>query len=551
MRIIRACNEMGIRTVAVYSEADAQALHVNLADESYCIGPALLKDSYLNMTAIIDVAIATGCQAIHPGYGLLSENPRFAELCEKCNIKFIGPHYSVIARMGDKDEARRTMKAAGVPVVPGLDEITDIAEAKKFASEIGYPVIVKAAAGGGGRGIRIVWKEEDFETAVQTASAEAQSAFGNGKCYLEKYLTDVKHVEMQIVADEQGNVVCLGERDCSMQRKNQKLIEESPCVVLKPETRAEMMRCAVLAAKTVHYTNLGTIEFLLDKQGKFYFMEMNTRLQVEHPVTEYVTVSTSSSGRSASRRASSSSISRRISVCAAAPSSAASIRRTRATTSAPAAGRSSLCTSPRAVGALRHRHLSGLFHPPYYDSMIGKLIVYARERTEAIRKMQAALCELVIDGVHTNAEFSSDVLARPESRTAPIAPTSWKNSLKITAEPVRKVACGSGKAAPRLRKDRPAAPKGRPAAPKRPPCGSEKAAPRLPKGRPAAPKGRHRGSERPPRGSERQPRGSGKAAPRLRKAAPRLRKAAPRLRKAAPRLRKGRPAAPKKRSEQH
>ena len=191
--------------------------------------------------------------------------------------------------MGDKDEARRTMKAAGVPVVPGLDEITDLAETKKFAAEIGYPVIVKAAAGGGGRGIRIVWKEEDLETAVQTASAEAQSAFGNGKCYLEKYLTDVKHVEMQIVADEHGNVVCLGERDCSMQRKNQKLIEESPCVVLKPETRAEMARCAVLAAKTVRYTNLGTIEFLLDRQGKFYFMEMNTRLQVEHPVTEYVT----------------------------------------------------------------------------------------------------------------------------------------------------------------------------------------------------------------------------------------------------------------------
>ena len=249
VRIIRACNEMGIRTVAVYSQADAQSLHVNLADESYCIGPALLKDSYLNMTAIIDVAIATGCQAIHPGYGLLSENPRFAELCEKCNIKFIGPHYSVIAKMGDKDEARRTMKKAGVPVVPGLDEITDIAEAKKFAAEIGYPVIVKASAGGGGRGIRIVWKEEDFETAVRTASAEAQSAFGNGKVYLEKYLTNVKHVEMQIVADNQGNVVCLGERDCSMQRKNQKLIEESPCVTLSQQVRREMMRCAVLAAK--------------------------------------------------------------------------------------------------------------------------------------------------------------------------------------------------------------------------------------------------------------------------------------------------------------
>ena len=399
VRIIRACNEMGIHTVAVYSEADAEALHVNLADESYCIGPALLKDSYINMTAIIDVAIATGCQAIHPGYGLLSENPRFAELCEKCNIKFIGPHWSVIAKMGDKDEARRTMKAAGVPVVPGLDEITDIAAAKKFAAEIGYPVIVKASAGGGGRGIRIVQKEEDFENAVLTASAEAKSAFGNGKVYLEKFLTDVKHVEMQIVADEQGNVVCLGERDCSMQRKNQKLIEESPCVTLKPDVRKKMMEAAVLAAKTVNYTNLGTIEFLLDRQNNFYFMEMNTRLQVEHPVTEYVTG---------------------IDVVKWQIRIAAGIECRINSEDArnnfrPSCGRISLLHIP---GGPWVRFDTAIYQdyriPPYYDSMIGKLIVYARDRTEAIRKMQAALCELVIEGVHTNAELSGDILAQPE-----------------------------------------------------------------------------------------------------------------------------------------
>ena len=417
VRIIRACNEMGISTVAVYSEADANSLHVNLADESYCIGPALLKDSYLNMTAIIDVAIATGCQAIHPGYGLLSENARFAELCEKCNVKFIGPHYSVIAKMGDKDEARRTMKAAGVPVVPGLDEIADVAEAKAFAAKIGYPVIVKASAGGGGRGIRIVEKEEDFETAVALASNEALSAFGNGKVYLEKFLTDVKHVEMQIVADEQGNVVCLGERDCSMQRKNQKLIEESPCVVLKEDVRREMMRCAVLAAKAVNYTSLGTIEFLLDKNNDFYFMEMNTRLQVEHPVTEYVTgidivkwqiriaAGVEFMYKQEDIRLRGCAIECRIN----SEDARMNFR--------PSCGRINFLHVP---GGPWVRFDTAVYQdymiPPYYDSLIGKLIVYARDRTEAIRKMQAALCELVIDGVHTNAELSGDILDTPEFR---------------------------------------------------------------------------------------------------------------------------------------
>ena len=415
VRIIRACNEMGIRTVAVYSEADAQALHVNLADESYCIGGPLLKDSYLNMTAIIDVAIATGCQAIHPGYGLLSENPRFAELCEKCGIKFIGPSYTVIAKMGDKDEARRTMRAAGVPVVPGMDEIADVAEAKKFAGEIGYPVIVKASAGGGGRGIRIVWKEEDFENAVLTASAAAQAEVGNGKGYLEKHLTGVKHVEMQIVADNFGNVVCLGERDCSMQRKNQKLIEESPCVTLKPAVREAMMQAAVTAAKTVNYTNLGTIEFLLCRDDTFYFMEMNTRLQVEHPVTEYVTnidVVKWQIRIAAGMEFIYKQEDIRIRGCAIECRINSEDARQNFR---PSCGRISLLHIP---GGPWVRFDTAIYQdyeiPPYYDSMIGKLIVYARERTEAIRKMQAALCELVIEGVTTNAEFSSEILAQPE-----------------------------------------------------------------------------------------------------------------------------------------
>ena len=428
VRIIRACNEMGISTVAVYSEADANSLHVNLADESYCIGPALLKDSYLNMTAIIDVAIATGCQAIHPGYGLLSENARFAELCEKCNVKFIGPHYSVIAKMGDKDEARRTMKAAGVPVVPGLDEIADVAEAKAFAAKIGYPVIVKASAGGGGRGIRIVEREEDFETAVALASNEALSAFGNGKVYLEKFLTDVKHVEMQIVADEQGNVVCLGERDCSMQRKNQKLIEESPCVVLKEDVRREMMRCAVLAAKAVNYTSLGTIEFLLDKNNDFYFMEMNTRLQVEHPVTEYVTgidivkwqiriaAGVEFMYKQEDIRFRGCAIECRI--------NAEDVRKN----FRPCCGRINLLHIP---GGPWVRFDTAIYQdymiPPYYDSMIGKLIVFARDRTEAIRKMQVRCANWSSRESAPMRNFRAISSPSPHSRAASTAPISWIN----------------------------------------------------------------------------------------------------------------------------
>lgn len=264
VRIIRACKEMGISTVAVFSEADRDALHVSLADESICIGPANLQESYLNMTAILEAAAATGAEAIHPGYGLLSENPKFASLCAECHIAFIGPDASVIAAMGDKDAARKTMAAAGVPVIPGCDVVEDVKQAKQEADRIGYPLLVKARSGGGGRGIRLVKSAEEFENAFQSASNEAQLAFGDGACYLEKYIYPAKHIEMQLLCDVQGNVVALGERECSVQRHNQKLIEESPSPAISPETRKKMIEVSVKAAKAAKYTNAGTIEFLFE-----------------------------------------------------------------------------------------------------------------------------------------------------------------------------------------------------------------------------------------------------------------------------------------------
>lgn len=411
VRIIRACKEMGIATVAVYSEADRDALHVNLADESYCIGPAMLKDSYLNMTALIDVAVGCGCQAVHPGYGLLSENPKFAKLCRDCNLKFIGPDYTIIEKMGNKDEARKTMREAGVPIVPGIDSIEDAESALKAAQEIGYPVIVKAAAGGGGKGIRIVESPEGLENAIKTAQAEAVSSFGNGSLYMEKYLTKVKHVEMQVLADEHGNVITLGERDCSLQRKNQKLIEESPCFIMPKAVRDKMTAVTVKAAKAVGYTNAGTIEYLLDRDNNFYFMEMNTRLQVEHPVTEYVSnidivkwqiriaAGMELIYKQSDVRLHGCAIECRIN------------SEDYKNNFRPSCGKITLLHIP---GGPWVRFDTAIYQdyniPPYYDSLIGKLVVCARERSEAIRKMQAALCELVIEGVNTNAELAEAII---------------------------------------------------------------------------------------------------------------------------------------------
>ncbi len=411
VRIIRACKEMGVATVAVFSEADRDALHVSLADESICIGPPSPKDSYLNMSAILSAAVVTGAEAIHPGYGLLSENARFAHRCEECGVVFIGPSAEVIRRMGDKDEARKTMKQAGVPVTPGCDVIEDIKEAKKEAERIGFPLLVKARAGGGGRGIRLVRSVKEFESAFKTASAEAKTAFGDGAVYMERFLSPAKHIEMQILCDKQGNVVCLGERECSIQRKNQKLIEESPSPAMSSETRNKMIEIAARAAKTVGYENAGTIEFLMGEDGSFYFMEMNTRLQVEHTVTEMVT------GIDL--------VKWQIRIAAGVPLDmgqediqiAGSAIECRINAEdpeqdfRPCAGKIDLLHIP---GGPWVRFDTAIYQdyivPPFYDSMIGKLIVHAKTREEAIRKMRAALCELIIGGIATNTELQLSIL---------------------------------------------------------------------------------------------------------------------------------------------
>ena len=412
VRVIRSCKEMGISTVAVFSEADRDALHVSLADESVCIGAAPASKSYLNMPAVLSAAVVTGAQAIHPGYGLLSENARFAELCEKCRIKFIGPNAEVIRRMGDKDEAKRTMRAAGVPVVPGCDLVESVEQLKEEGARIGYPLLIKARSGGGGRGIRRVDRPEELENAFLSARAEAESAFGDGAVYMEKLLENVKHIEVQLLCDAHGNVVVLGERECSMQRLHQKLIEESPSPAVDASLRAEMFEAARRAAKAVNYEGVGTVEFLLTQDKKFYFMEMNTRLQVEHPVTEMVTgidlvkwqirvaAGSELSFSQKDVKLSGHAIECRIN----AENPAENFR--------PCAGKVNLLHVP---GGPWVRFDTALYQdyviPPFYDSMIAKLIVHAPTRAEAIRKMQAALCEMVIEGVEHTGFMQSDLIA--------------------------------------------------------------------------------------------------------------------------------------------
>ncbi len=412
VRIIRACREMGISTVAVYSQADKNALHVSMADESYCIGGAQVADSYLNMAAILEVAVVSGAQAIHPGYGLLSENAKFVSLCEQCNIEFIGPSSMMIERLGDKDEARKTMRNAGVPVTPGSDVIDDIDEARAKALEIGFPLLVKARSGGGGRGIRRVDKIEEFANAFLSAKAEAQSAFGDGAVYMERFLTPVKHIEMQLLCDKYGNVVCLGERECSVQRKNQKLIEESPSPAITPDIRKKMMEAAVKAAKAVNYENAGTVEFLLDKDKNFYFMEMNTRLQVEHPVTEMVTgldivqwqIRIASGSKLTVTQDKVFMHGNAIECRINAEDPDNDFR--------PGCGKIEFIHVP---GGPCVRFDTAIYQdytvPPYYDSMIGKLIVQARSRELAIRKMKMALSELTINGIKHNRDLHIDILS--------------------------------------------------------------------------------------------------------------------------------------------
>lgn len=412
VRIIRACREMGIQTVAVYSEADRDCLHTLLADEAICIGPAPSTQSYLNMERILAATVAMKADAIHPGFGFLSENARFAELCSKCNITFIGPSAEIINRMGNKSEARRTMIKAGVPVVPGSKEAVYTAEdGLAMAKEIGFPVMIKASSGGGGKGMRISRSEEDFTEYFNAAQLESVKGFSDDTMYIEKYIEKPRHVEFQIMADKFGNVVHLGERDCSIQRRHQKVLEEAPCSVISPELRKQMGETAVRAAKSVGYENAGTIEFLLDKDKNFYFMEMNTRIQVEHPVTEMV------SGLDL--------IKEQIRIAAGEPLSVTQdqveIRghaiecRINAENPQkhfmPCPGRIQTVHLPGGNGVRVDTHIYSDYKvPANYDSMLMKLIVYDKDRPSAIAKMQSALGEVIIEGIETNINFQYEIL---------------------------------------------------------------------------------------------------------------------------------------------
>ena len=416
VRIIRACREMGIETVAVYSEADREALHTKLADEAVCIGPAPSSESYLSMDRIISATIITGADAIHPGFGFLSENSKFAELCEQCNITFIGPKSQVIARLGNKQEARNTMMAAGVPVIPGSKEaIYDVETGAKIAEEIGYPVIIKAALGGGGKGMRVAQTAEECEASFQTAQKESQMAFGDNTMYIEHFVQHPRHIEFQILADSYGNVIHLGERDCSIQRNHQKMIEEAPSIALSDELRQRMGEAAVRAARAAGYENAGTIEFLLEKNGNFYFMEMNTRIQVEHPVTEWVTgidlvkeQIRIASGKKLSYTQDQVHLSGHAIECRINAENPAKGFR-------PSPGTIQDMYLPGGKGIrIDSAIYSGYTIPPYYDSMVAKLIVWARNRKEAIRKMQSALGEVIIEGIDTNVDYQYEIVNHPD-----------------------------------------------------------------------------------------------------------------------------------------
>ena len=416
VRIIRACRELGIATVAVCSTADREALHAQLADECICIGPPRPAESYLNMEQVLSAAIVSGAQAVHPGFGFLSENTKFARMCQQCGIDFIGPSPECIEKMGDKSQARKTMIAAGVPVIPGMKEATEDAEvAQAFADEIGYPVMIKASAGGGGKGMREAASKEEFAELFAVAQREARQSFGDGQMYVEKLLSGAQHIEFQVLGDKNGNIIQLGERDCTIQRRHQKMIEETPSPFLKEETRRKMGKAAVQAARAAGYWSAGTVEFLVDDEQNFYFMEMNTRIQVEHPVKELVT------GIDL--------VKEMIRIAAGEPLSRAQSEihclghaiECRITAEDP-----ERCFLPNA-GKITGLHLPGgngvrvdtaLYQgyevPPFYDSMLVKLIVHAPSRDEAIQKMRSALGELVIEGITTNVDFLYELVGSAE-----------------------------------------------------------------------------------------------------------------------------------------
>ncbi|WP_420128832.1 acetyl-CoA carboxylase biotin carboxylase subunit [Longimicrobium sp.] len=415
LRVIRACRELGLRTVAVYSEADRESLHVRFADEDVCIGPPSARESYLNIPRIIAAAEITGADAIHPGYGFLAENAEFSEICEASEITFIGPTPQQIRQMGDKATARRTMREVGVPIVPGTDAIADPDEALAAAREIGFPVLIKAAAGGGGKGMRVANTEDEFVTAFGMARSEAGAAFGDDSVYVEKYLARPRHIEFQILGDTHGRVIHLGERDCSIQRRHQKLLEEAPSPALSPELRAAMGEAAVRGAKAIDYVGAGTIEMLLNEDNSFYFMEMNTRIQVEHPVTEMTT------GFDL--------VKEQIRAAAGLPLSLPEVEiqlrghaiecrinaEDPSRNFAPSPGTITTFHLPGGPGVRVDTHAyAGYKVPQYYDSLLGKLIVHASTRDEAIARMKRALLETVIEGVHTTIPFLLQVMDNPE-----------------------------------------------------------------------------------------------------------------------------------------
>ncbi|HBG16717.1 MAG TPA: acetyl-CoA carboxylase biotin carboxylase subunit [Firmicutes bacterium] len=430
LRVIRACKELGINTVAIYSEADQDSLHVRYADEAVCVGPAAPGKSYLNIINIISTATITGVDAIHPGYGFLAENPRFVEICDTHNIKFIGPTAQAMEKMGDKAQAKRMMKKQGIPVIPGSDgPLTSLEEAMKLAEEIGYPVIIKASAGGGGRGMRVVYSAEDLKKAVQTAQMEAEASFGQPEVYLEKYIEKPRHIEIQLLFDEQGNGIYLGERDCSLQRRHQKILEESPSPSVTPELRKLLGEAALKGARAVGYSNAGTVEFLLDEQDQFYFMEMNTRIQVEHPVTEMVT------GIDL--------VKQQIRIAAGEP---LPLRQEEIVFKGhaiecrinaedpekkflPNPGRIDFYHAPGGPGIrIDSSAYSGCVITPYYDSMVSKLIAWGENREEAIARMIRALEEFEITGILSTILFHLEILYNPGFRKGEVN-TNFINNL--------------------------------------------------------------------------------------------------------------------------
>jgi acetyl-CoA carboxylase biotin carboxylase subunit len=417
LRIIRTCKELEISTVAVYSEADKDSLHVTFADEAVCIGPPFGKDSYLKIPAIISAAQVTGADAIHPGYGFLAENANFSEICEESKIKFIGPSPEMIRAMGDKAFAKDTMKKNEVPVIPGSDGVIEnLDEAKIIANEIGYPVIIKASAGGGGKGMRIVWEDREFQKAFQTARTEAEAAFGNGAVYIEKFIENPRHIEIQVMGDQHGNVYHYGERDCYIQRRHQKLIEESPSPAVDEELRNIMGEAAVKGAKSVNYEGAGTIEFLLDKHKNFYFMEMNTRIQVEHPVTELVydvdlvrqqiLVAAGEKIETKPKKPHGHAIEFRIN----AEDPENNFR--------PSPGKINSLHFPGGFGVRNDSHIYQSYSiPPYYDSLVAKLIVWGKNRDAAIMRGKRALSEFIVEGIKTTIPFHLKVLEDPKFKS--------------------------------------------------------------------------------------------------------------------------------------